>query len=434
MQTKRRIKFSIFLKLVLLIIVFIIVANLLLGFFIRFSLIGPPIGQFNKKAPPHLHEFIVREIGYPPDTVKAMSFVHELNIGIRFETPEVQWSSNEDIPGIKELSGEGEFRNKDERHPFDYKGRPYFIEKIPQGFVILSPPMPRDSIDYQRAILAVIVIVSVLGLLLYFSLRWIFGPVKKLSEGVEKIGEGNFDDEIKIDRSDELGLLADSINKMKSNISGMIKAKESLLIDVSHELRSPLTRIKLANEFVDDLEIHNMIKTDVDEMEKMISGLLETYRMEKGEEKLNLDITDIVDLTKNVISKFNGAKIIFESEFKERKINIDRAKIEIVLRNLLDNAIKYSEGKQVEVKISGEKNNGDKTLLSIRDYGNGIAAGEIEKIFEPFYRIDKSRDKKISGYGLGLSLVKKILDLHKVVISIQSEPAQGTRFLLTFKS
>ncbi|MBK7254260.1 MAG: hypothetical protein IPI04_10200 [Ignavibacteria bacterium] len=125
----------------------------------------------------------------------------------------------------------------------------------------------------------------------------------------------------------------------------MIKSKESLLIDVSHELRSPLTRIKLANEFIDDPKIHNKIRDDVKEMELMITELLETYRMDHEQGKFSIERADIVKLVKDVISKFEFKDIQLSSQFAGKEIFIDRRKIETVFRNIIDNAVKYSEGR-----------------------------------------------------------------------------------------
>jgi signal transduction histidine kinase len=298
--------------------------------------------------------------------------------------------------------------------------------------VIFAPPAPIDEVDIESVILPLIIIFSILALLLYISLRWIFGPIKKLSEGVEKISSGDLESRIIVKGNDELENLAVSINEMSANISEMLKAKETLLIDVSHELRSPLTRIKLANEFVEEEKVRKNIREDVIEMESMISGLLETYRTENSGLKPILKNTDVVLLLKNLISKFSYEKIDLKSDFEKRELQIDPDKIEVALRNIIDNAVKYSDNKPVEISVS-EYENAD-TLISVKDHGRGIEQEEINKIFEPFYRVDKSRDKKISGYGLGLSIVKKILDMHKAKTEIISKPGEGTDFRITFTS
>jgi len=429
MQIKKRFKFSIFLKLIVLFLIFIVLVNLSLGFFIRFSFEKDPRELFGK--PSHIfHQFVIKELGDPPDTSKAREISKEFFLSMRFEIPGLQWTNEESVPTIAQLQNEREFRNDRIDLPVHYKGRPYFISKVNNGYIIFSLNLPRDYVNKEKAIIAIIIIVTLLASLLYFSLRWIFGPIKKLSDAVEQISEGNFEADVDVRRKDELGNLADSINEMKKNISNMIKAKESLLVDVSHELRSPLTRIKLANEFVDDEKVRTRIRDDVKEMEEMITELLETYRMENIHGKIKKEPTDIVKLIKETVSEFDAKTVTFETGFSQKEVFLDRQKIETALRNIIDNAIKYSAGSPVKVSVYSCTQGTDDICISIIDKGKGIDEKELKNIFEPFYRIDKSRDKKIKGYGLGLSLAKKILNEHYASIEVKSKLNKGTEFII----
>lgn len=425
----KNLRFSIFLKLALLIIVFIVLVNFSLGFLIRFSSGKPPREFFGK--PPHfIHEYVVREIGMPPDIDKAKSVSSELDLIMRIETQNIKWANEEFVPTISELKNEREFRYDRPDFSVHYKGRPYFVSVLKDGYIIFSPNVPRDYVNTEKAIISIIIIVTILALLFYFSLRWIFGPIKELSEGVKRIGKGDFDNDIDVKRNDELGELARSINSMKSEISGMIKSKESLLVDVSHELRSPLTRLKLATEFLSDKNIREKMQDDIKEMEIMITELLETYRL--NHEKRNAGFTkrDIVKLVRQITSRLENGIVNFETEISEKLVNMNEVRMEIAVRNIIDNAVKYSDGKPVDVKIF-EDNIGT-LCISISDKGRGIEKEELENIFEPFYRIDKSRDKKIKGYGLGLSLVKRILNEHDSEITVKSIPGKGSEFIMKF--
>lgn len=433
MKTKRKIKFSIFLKLIFLIIIFTVLINISIGFILRRSFdkahMKPPASHMIK-----MQQYILNDIGNPPDTVKADKILKDVKFDIRFETSNSKWTSNKDIPSIEELKNERSINDTDDNVLIRSGRKFYRIVKLEDGYAIFAQPSPIDEIDIESVIFPLILIFSVLSFLLYVSLRWIFGPIKKLSAGVEKISSGDLDSRIDVKGNDELENLAVSINEMSVNISEMLKAKETLLIDVSHELRSPLTRIKLANEFVEEEKVKKNIREDVIEMESMISGLLETYRTENTALKPDFKKTDIVLLSRNVISKFNYDKISFHSDFEKKELLIDPDKIETALRNIIDNAVKYSDAKPVEITISGNEKIKNETVISVKDHGRGIEQGEINRIFEPFYRVDKSRDKKISGYGLGLSIVRKILDLHKAKTEIFSKPGEGTEFRITFTS
>lgn len=433
MKTNRKIKFSIFLKLIILIIIFTVLINISIGFLLRKSFdrahMRPPASHMIK-----MQQYILNDIGNPPDTVKADQILKDVKFDIRFETSTTNWTSNKELPALEELKKERDFDDTKSSNMIRRGRNFYRVVKLDDGYIIFAQPSPIDEIDIESVIFPLILIFSVLAFLLYISLRWIFGPIKKLSEGVEKISSGDLESRIDVKGNDELENLAVSINEMSVNISEMLKAKETLLIDVSHELRSPLTRIKLANEFVEEEKVKKNIREDVIEMESMISGLLETYRTENKALKPVFEKTDIVLLLKNVISKFNYDKIVFESDFENRELLVDPDKIETAFRNIIDNAVKYSDAKPVEITISGNVKIKNETVIAVKDHGRGIEQGEINKIFEPFYRVDKSRDKKISGYGLGLSIVRKILDLHKAKTEIISKPGVGTEFRITFIS
>ena len=380
------------------------------------------------------NDYFIKDIGDPPDTLKARNILSEMGLNVRYETTNSKWASSPDIPTINDLRSESGFDNNKDKFTIRTNKRFYEILNTGSGYIIFSPPMPRDEINLEKVIIPLIIMITILTTLLYFSLRWIFGPIRKLSDAVVQISSGNFDTKLEVNRNDELGKLADSINEMKDSISNMLKSKESLLIDVSHELRSPLTRIKLANEFVDDEKIKNKIHEDVKEMEAMVSGLLETYREENMNGSSVPEKSDIISLIRSVTTKFSDAKIKINTDSEKLEVSIERKKIETALRNIIDNAVKYSEGKPVEISLKKNPSEPNETLISIKDSGRGIEKEELKKIFEPFYRVDKSRDKKISGYGLGLSIVKKILDSHNSSFEIISKPSLGTEFRITLRN
>lgn len=424
----KKIKFPIFLKLLLLFTVFILIVNLTAGFITKLSLGVDPVIMINNYIM-SLNEYIIKDIGNPPDIKIAEEIAKKKNLDIRIETDELIWSNSERIPELKELRQFPEFREGAPSFPMRFRGGPLFFTKINNGYIIISPAKHIEFIEKEKAILLIIAAISVLTLILYFALRWIFGPIKSISKDIEEISRGNLNTRIIINRSDELGRLADSINQMKEKISGMINSKESLLIDVSHELRSPLTRIKLACEFIDDEKLKIKINEDVNELESMVKGLLDTYRSENAGVEIKKEKTDLSELLIRIITKFNTDRLHYINVMKECFVNADKNGMETVLRNVIDNSLKYSDDKPVTVKLSG---NNDSAKLTVKDEGKGIDKNDLEKIFEPFYRTDKSRNKKTQGYGLGLSLVKKILDSHGLQYEIKSEPGVGSEFIIHF--
>ncbi len=201
-----------------------------------------------------------------------------------------------------------------------------------------------------------------------------------------------------------------------------------MLIDVSHELRSPLTRIKLGLEVGSSKE---KIEEDVIEMERMITGLLENYRADSGYAHIKPEKADIAELLEETISEYDEQeRLKFTKPAKEIYANIDMDKLQVVFRNLIDNALKYS---QKEIYISAEEKNKE-AVITIKDSGIGIAEADLKNIFEPFYRADRSRSRRTGGFGLGLSICKKIIDAHKGELIIKSKLNEGTEAVLKFKA
>lgn len=424
-------RMSIFLKLVLTVLVFGLLLNICVIIVFRLSSDDKP-RKYLKDFMRRMEQSIVTEIGIPPDTVKAKQICEDLEIAMRFESPAMQWTSSEDVPRIPDIASDPENRleeklGKDNNAIVHYKGKTYSVLRFPQGMFIIRPFDP-DFFKPEKAVILLIIFISIIIILLYLLLRKIFNPLEKLSVAVKQIGDGNYNVKVPVERKDELGELARSINEMSEKISNSIKAKEQLLIDVSHELRSPLTRIKLGLEIDSPKE---KIEEDVYEMERMVTSLLENYRADSTLADLKTGPTELTSLLEDTVAEYTQQeRIIYNKPAEEITVNSDFEKLQIVFRNLIDNGLKYSAG---TVEISFKKHPGE-VWISFKDKGTGIAEEDLKYIFEPFYRSDRSRSRRTGGFGLGLSITKKIMDAHKAEIEIRSKVNQGTEIILKFKS
>lgn len=421
---------SIFLKLILTVFLFGLLLNLCVIFVIRLNTDNKPrkyLRDFVRK----MERSLVYEVGIPPDTVKAKQICDDLGIDMRFEAGSKIWYTTEEVPALDEILRDPEDRRRydeDESIIVDYKGKPYSIIRYPQGVFIIKPLEPQGFFKPERAILLLIALISLIITLLYFLIRKLFSPLKDLTKAVEEIGDGNYEPALPLDRKDELGDLAISINEMSSKISSSIKSKEQLLIDVSHELRSPLTRIKLGLEVGSSKD---KIEEDVIEMEKMITGLLESYRADAGFNSTKPVKTDLAELLEETVAEYdNPDRLRFTAPEGEIYANVDMDKLQIVFRNLIDNALKYSAG---EVIVSLRRDGKSWAEVSVKDSGSGIEAEDLKFVFEPFYRADRSRSRRTGGFGLGLSICKKIMDAHKGEILIRSKVNEGTEAIVRLK-
>jgi signal transduction histidine kinase len=276
-------------------------------------------------------------------------------------------------------------------------------------------------------------IVAIAHVILERALR----PLRTLGDGVQRLSDGQLDVVLPNPTHDEFGALTDAFNHMVRRVGDMVRARDQLLLDVSHELRSPLTRLKVALELLPPDERRNRMAADVAEMEAMIAELLELERLREGR-GLVTERQDLVPLIRDVAARFADRPpgVSVTTSEPELPIAIDGEKIRTVLRNVLENAIKYSLPDSREVKVYATQN-ADTVIVRVTDDGPGIPDSDIASLFEPFFRVDRSRSKKTGGYGLGLSICKRIMQAHGGDIAVENVGGQGggrgASFILTLR-
>ena len=388
--------------------------------------------------------YLVRDLQENLNLEYARELSQRLFLIIRFEGKKDSWQTASGIPPLDKVN----FRKLEEksRTPVNPKFSGFetkfsFGRHQKQGIVIVDTEAGRFIIagsdswsDLRQVLPWILTILGLIGLILlgaWLTLRWILKPINWLSGGVVALGKGNLEHRLPEKRGDELGDLSLAFNQMSERIREMLLAREQLLLDVSHELRSPLTRMKVALEFIPEDDSRESLLDDVQEMEQMVTEILETARLKSEYGQLNLQKTDLVKLIQDICINFEGQTpvIRFENAPETCQTFADAEQIETVLKNLLANALKYSPAGNPPVEIRLKKSDAG-TLIEIQDHGPGIQDEELDLIFEPFYRTDKSRNRKTGGYGLGLSLCKTIIEAHGGTIDVQSNTGKGAMFSL----
>ncbi len=291
------------------------------------------------------------------------------------------------------------------------------------------------ELAHIHLIITVIILITVGSIVVSFIIKRILKPLSILNDAVEKVGSGNLDQTIQVKGNDELGKLSNAFNQMTSDLKKMMLARDHLLLDVSHELRTPITRAKLALEMMPDSSEKESLAGDLKEMEIMITEMLESERLKNGAITPNLAPIKVADLLHKLmdISYREKNRIILFPITPDLTINTDESLIITVLRNLIDNSLKYSSTQAKPIEISVIRHNQD-IIIQIEDYGQGIPEDKLPYVFEPFYRVDQSRSRKTGGYGLGLHLCKRIMDLHGAEIKLQNKKdSPGLIVMLTFR-
>jgi signal transduction histidine kinase len=422
---------SVFTKLLMVIILAGICINLVVGgFFWHYrNLAG---GPFHKNVVQYLN-YLIADMGNPPSPERAREIARQSLLEIRYESPALSWSTSDDLPGA--LSGRFRaWRQEPDVRLGNYHNR-YVIEvdRKPGRFIFgLSQKLQIDS-ERDRLLVIMFVLLTAILAAAFFALRHILRPVKLLNTGVEQVGRGNLKHRVPLKNADEFRDLAAAFNDMTARIEDMLQTKDQLLLDISHELRTPITRMKVALEFLPESRARKNLQADIVEMEKMVGGILETARLRHKYAELKKQPADLVALLKQTAAAFEKQPpgIVTVDLPQEVILQVDPHQIKTVFENLLSNAFKYCEPESDPVKISLERRATD-VIVRVEDHGIGIPQEELAHIFEPFYRVDKSRSKDTGGYGLGLSLCKTIMEAHEGKIEVQSRLKEGTTVCLFF--
>ena len=421
---------SIFLKLFVTLIGTMLLVQLVVG-----GVFGLLFGKQSlrpiQKNIKHYASFIVEQVGSPPDTVLARKLAKEYDMEIRYEREEEFWSSH---PKISLAMRDKRIRKARGPGGPTSAWRRYTIVDLDDGSRFYIRWGVSAFFDFHRQLLfGILAIVSLIFVGTHIYIRKILHPLKNLRHGVNEISAGNLDIEIPVEHDDELGCLTEAFNDMARQIKEMLHSRDQLLLDVSHELRSPLTRMKVALEMIPDSDRKESVYSDIVELETMITEILESERLGNGHSKLNLFDTNLADLLRSIAWEYQEGHpgIQYENLPKKHMLKIDAERFRIVVNNLLQNAVKYARPESRATSISILQK--ETTEVIICDDGIGIPEAELPYLFEPFYRVDRSRSKATGGYGLGLGLCKKIMEAHGGDIQIVNNEGPGITVTLVFQ-
>lgn len=264
-------------------------------------------------------------------------------------------------------------------------------------------------------------------------------PIGQLTSVIRRMSRGEFNQRVKITGRTELAELSQTFNDMSEKLENIEKFRSEFVSNASHEIKTPLATMKILIEsllyqepFDEGItrEFLGDVNSEIDRLNLVISDLLRLVQIDKTETELKLQETRLDKLCSSVAKRLlpiaNQKEIKITSNLSPVTLSVDTLKIEQVVFNLLDNAIKYTDnGGKVQLRLLSD---GDFARIEVQDNGIGIPAADQPHVFERFYRVDKARSRQTGGTGLGLSIVEKIVKLHGGDILVKSEEGKGTTF------
>lgn len=363
---------------------------------------------------------LVAELGTPPDVERAKELVQRLPITLQIIGPQVNWSSSAD--GLRRWGG----GRIPERDLVDAQGKDeWFVRRTADGHRVAFGWSPRLWRVVPHAT-GWFTLAALLGMvaLAYAVVQRLLRPLIDIREGAQRFGRGDFATPIPVRRPDDLGELAQRINTMAKDIQAMLDAKRALLLAMSHELRSPLTRARLNAELLPETgegaAERAALLRDLGEMRDLISDLLESERLASPHVALQRETLDLPTLAREVgdeLAARGGPHaalaqgLTIEAAVELPAVPLDRARVRLLLRNLIDNALRHGGGTRApSVRLTGTPDGG--LAIEVRDFGAGVPEEQLARLAEPFYRPDSARARSAGGVGLGLYLCRLVAQAH----------------------
>ena len=325
---------------------------------------------------------------------------------------------------------------------------PFISDKKNEGYIYMFKDT-RDVEDLiaqlnRHFLFAIVLLLFFMIITIYFLSKALTRPLIAMKESTTKLSKGNFSVAVPVRSHDELGELAQSIQSLANELNYLKKERNEFLASISHELRTPLTYIKgyadiARRKELDASERSRYLEIIHDESQRLNRLLDELFNMARmdvntftiSKETVQLS-TFLQTIHEKVLPAFTNKKIQLHLVCKDHLfLDIDPSRFEQVILNLLDNALKYSNEYTVTTIKATESLSS--ISISIIDQGVGIPSEDIPHIFDRLYRVEKSRARDTGGFGLGLSIVKQLVEVQGGTISVKSNLEQGTCFIITFK-
>ena len=358
---------------------------------------------------------LAAEVDTPPSIERAQAIAQRLPVSVRISGPQVNWRSNPQDPDYDPT------RWEPVADPARFAPEPprIFERTTADGHRIRFALNVQVWHDKPRAIgwvtLGVLLLLTALA---YARVRRMLRPLEDIRAGAQRFGSGDFAQPIPVrhaHRPDELGVLAGTINTMGADIHHMLEAKRALLLAISHELRSPLTRARLNTELLPETaEVaasREALLRDLALMRDLVSDLLESERLATPHTALHREACDLGALVADVVQQLPGSPVVQLECDAVPTAQLDPTRMRLLVRNLLDNALRHTPATAAAPVLRLQPVEGA-LRLSVRDHGPGVAPDQLPHLGQPFYRPEAARTREGGGVGLGLYLCRLVAQAH----------------------
>jgi signal transduction histidine kinase len=368
---------------------------------------------------------LAADIGSPPSIERAQALTQRLPLSVRISGPQTNWRSHPQDPDY----GHGwmdDKRNKTDELRF-YERTTADGHRIQFGVSVQAWHDRPRFIGWAT-------LATLLGLtaLAYVRVRRMLRPLDDIRAGALRFGQGDFSQKIVVrhfHHPDELGELAHTINTMGSDIHQMLEAKRTLLLAISHELRSPLTRARLNTELLPETaEVQpsrEALLRDLALMRDLVTDLLESERLANPHAALHREPVDLAALVHDVVCELQASHaaappIAVDVQAALPPMALDPTRIRLLVRNLLDNALRHSAGESAVPQLSVQRQPDGCIAITVRDFGPGVAEAQLPNLGQPFYRPDAARTREGGGVGLGLYLCRLVAQAHGGTFAVRN--------------
>lgn len=427
---RRRLSHSIFLKL--LAIYGVAFLHIILGglFLHVYSSLVPNI-EVSLDNVRYYATVLSSEIGDPPEAETAQRIAMESGLNLAITGPDFVWTNNDEfLERVRNYRGEPKFPRL---LSLNLEDRIVQVNKGPYLYSFSGFSSENRSTTFIWVFMSIVIFVSLL--FSYLMVRLLLKPLRKMDRVAREFGASDWKLRVDPKGNDEFSRLGRTMDAMADRIEQYIVSMQRLIVAISHEFRSPLTRIKMALEFVGDEKIKRSINEEIRALDQLTGTLLEQKQLVAGNSTLRLEPLELHKWISSLCEPYLYLEtpLRLELDAANRTIRLDRARMSMAIRNLIENALKHAPGSAVTVALLPGEDGG--FSISVSDSGPGMPESLLARIGEPFLLGEPSRTgpRGDGGYGLGLTITRAVAEAHGATFSARNLEPHGFSVTISFR-